>query len=236
MIVLNFEVIKQTVSQKNFEKLVNDSSNYVKLCFDFIDKNWSDVYKRVLFHSRSTETYCEELDENHEVIVPWEVLTEDYFVFNLYGVGEDSLRITTSPQKVSLKESGYSDEIEKPLPPTPSVIDDIYNKINEADSSIDALESTVSEHTASLSNLSDDVTGLAGSVSALSSSVDAIGGDVNSLETVVNGHTDSINSLTGDVDDIAEAITSIDDKLDNTVEMTVEYPDETSETFDVVVK
>ena len=243
MIVLNFEVIKQTVSQKNFEKLVNDSSNYVKLCFDFIDKNWSDVYKRVLFHSRSTETYCEELDENHEVIVPWEVLTEDYFVFNLYGVGEDSLRITTSPQKVSLKESGYSDEIEKPLPPTPSVLDDIYNKINEADSSIDALDVTVSGHTETLTNLTQRVNGLTGDVSVISESVDALESTVNEHSASIESNATNISNLNDLVNDFETVLNRHDDrihdvetKLNRTIEMTVEYPDGTSESFDVVVK
>ena len=186
MIVLNFEVIKQTVSQKNFEKLVNDSSNYVKLCFDFKDPDWSDICKRILFHSRSSETYCKEWDENHEVIVPWEVLTEDYFVFNLYGVGDESLRITTTPKKVSLGNSDYTDEIEKPLPPTPSVLDDIYNKLDNADSSIsvigesvEGLESTVSSHTTALSNLGDGVDSLESTVNAIGDDITTINGKLN---------------------------------------------------------
>ena len=61
MIVLNFEVIKQTVSQKSFEELVNDSSNYVKLAFNFKDPDWNNVYKRILFQARSSKTYCKEL-------------------------------------------------------------------------------------------------------------------------------------------------------------------------------
>jgi len=221
MIVLNFEVVKQTVSQKNFEKLVNDSSNYVKLCFDFKDPDWSDVCKRILFHSRSSETYCKELDENHEVIVPWEVLTEDYFVFNLYGVDE-SLRITTTPKKVSLGNSGYSDEVEKPLPPTPSVLDDIYDRLDNADSSIsvigesvDALEVTVSTHTGSIAGLVNDVNGLGDSVDTLEDTVSRHTGSISDLTGTVNGHTRGINSLTGSVSALSNGLDALGDDVDS---------------------
>jgi len=132
MIILGFDVTKQVVTKKDTtnERLINNSSKYLGLCFNFTEETWDDVTKRVLFTSKHSKVYCKELDNNNQVIVPWEVLTEDYFIFTLYGVGDNDLRITTTRMKVYLEESGFSTEIEKDLPHNSSIVEDIYNKLN----------------------------------------------------------------------------------------------------------
>lgn len=212
MIVLNFEVIKQTVSQKNFEKLVNDSSNYVKLCFNFKDPDWSDVCKRILFHSHSSETYCKELDENHEVIVPWEVLTDDYFIFNLYGV-KDNLRITTNQKRVSLGDSGYTDEIEKLLPPTPETIDDLYNKINEADSSIAVVDGRVDATNETVSSISSELNQTKTNVTNLGTSLNGAIQDINGLESGLAQTNSNVSGLDDRLDGVDTSITGLTNGL-----------------------
>lgn len=132
MIILGFDVTKQVVTKRSTsERLINNSSNYLKLCFNFTEETWDEVTsKRVLFTSEHSKVYCKELDENNTVIVPWEVLTEKYFLFTLYGIGEDNLRITTTQKKIVLEESGFKEEIEKDLPHNSSIVEDIYNKLN----------------------------------------------------------------------------------------------------------
>ena len=233
---LLFSVDEQTVSRTDSNSgLVNESVDYLSLSFSFKENSvWDDLEKKVEFYAKDTGVYDLELDDG-SVVVPFEVLTGDYFIFSLYGVSGD-LRVTTNRMKVYLKESGFIGDGVAPGDDKRTVIQRIDDRIDGVVVDVDALESTVDGHTTALSELGDDVTGLAGSVSALSNGLDAIGDDVDSLETVVNGHTDSINSLTGDVDGIGDDITAINGKLDNTIEMTVEYSDGTSETFDVVVK
>ena len=85
--------------------------------------------KRVLFRNEDTPVYCKELDNENKVIVPFEVLTKGYFTFELYGSTND-IRITTNQVTIYLKNSDYTDIVEEALPPTPSVLDDIYNKLN----------------------------------------------------------------------------------------------------------
>lgn len=132
MITIVFDVEKQVVrKRKNCEELVNNSANYLKLCFNFKDESWDEVTsKRVLFSSKHSKVYCKELDANNTVIVPWEVLTEKYFLFTLYGIGDDNLRITTTQKRIVLEESGFKEEIEKDLPHNSSIVEDIYNKLN----------------------------------------------------------------------------------------------------------
>ena len=247
--ILQFNVVEQTVTKSNDAVLVNESVDYLSLSFSFKENSvWDDLEKKVEFYAKGTGVYDLEL-ENDSVTVPFEVLTGDYFIFSLYGV-DGGLRVTTNRMKVYLKESGFIGDGVAPSDDKRTVIEKINDRIDSVVVDVDALEVTVDGHTSSLSNLGDDVTGLAGSVSALSSSVDAIGDDVDSLETVVNGHTNSINSLTGDVSVIGESvdglestvsgigddITAINGKLDNTIAMSVEFSDGTSATYNVVVK
>lgn len=133
MITIGFDVDKQIVTKrKNSERLVNNSANYLKLCFNFKEEtSWDEVTsKRVLFTSKHSKVYCKELDANNTVVVPWEVLTEKYFLFTLYGIDENDLRITTTQKRISLEESGFTEEIEKDLPHNSSIVEDIYNKLN----------------------------------------------------------------------------------------------------------
>jgi len=206
MQVISFFVEKQVIRQVNNETLVNDSTNYLKFHFDF-DSDWDDVVKRVLFKG-SSEVYCEALDNNDDVIVPWEVLTGDYFIFTIYGVGSDDLRITTPQRKIGLARSGYTADVEQALPATPSTLDAIY---------------------AAISDVSD-------SVSTVNGRVDTTNGNVTALGTDVNQVKSNVLNLQTDVTQAESDITAIEGKLDNTIEMEVTFEDETTATYNVVVK
>lgn len=131
MITIVFDVEKQVVQKrKNSERLVNDSSNYLQLCFNFKEDTWDNLTKRVLLSSKHSKVYCRELDENNACIVPWEVLTENYFLISLYGTGENNLRITTTPKKVFLENSGFLTELDKDLRPNKAIVEDIYDRLN----------------------------------------------------------------------------------------------------------
>ena len=248
--ILLFNVDEQTVTRTDSNSgLVNESVDYLSLSFEFKDDSvWDNLVKKIEFYAKGTGVYDLELDDG-SVVVPFEVLTGDYFIFSLYGVDGD-LRVTTNKMKIYLDESGFIGDGVAPGDDKRTVIEKINDRIDTVVVDVDALEVTVDGHTSSLSNLGDDVTGLAGSVSALSSSVGAIGDDVDSLESTVNEHSTSIennatnisnlNDLVNDFETVLnrhdDRIHDVETKLNNTIEMTVEYPDGTSESFDVVVK
>lgn len=207
---LCFNVDEQTVTRTDtVTGLVNKSVDYLGLSFTFkSDGIWDNLDKKIEFYNGEIGVYDLELDNEDKVIVPFEVLTGDYFIFSLYGVDGD-LRVTTNRVKVYLKESGFIGDGVAPSDDKRTVIERINDRIDSVVVDVSALESTVSGHTSSLSTLGDDVTGLTGSVSALSTNVNAISDDVDSLETVVNGHTNNINSLTGDVNRIDGTVTEL---------------------------
>lgn len=132
MAVYDFNVNGQEVQSK--EKLpimVNDSYNYIELRFCFGENTeWENLTKRVLFRNADNPVYCKQLDNENKVIVPFEVLAKGYyFIFELYGISNEK-RITTNQVTIYLKNSDYTEIVEEALPPTPSVIDDVYSRLN----------------------------------------------------------------------------------------------------------
>jgi uncharacterized protein YoxC len=206
---LCFSVDEQTVTRTDtVTGLVNKSVDYLGLSFTFKSEGiWDNLDKKIEFYSKEAGVYDLELDNEDKVIVPFEVLTGDYFIFSLYGVSGD-LRVTTNRVKVYLKESGFIGDGVAPSDDKRTVIERINDRIDEVSSDVDALETTVSGHTTALSALGDDVTGLAGSV--------------DTLEDTVSGHTGSISNLTGTVNDHSNmlstherSISNLDNALDN---------------------
>jgi len=220
MQVISFFVEKQEIRQVNNETLVNDSTNYLKFHFDF-DSDWADVDKRVLFKATS-DVYCKALDSNDDVIVPWEVLTGDYFTFSVYGVDDNDLRITTPQRKIGLARSGYTEDIEQALPATPSTVDDLYNGISAVDGKVNVTN-------VNLGNLTTDVNQVKSNIVTINSTLGQAVLDIKDAE-------DDIDSLQTDMTKAKSDITAIEGKLDNTIEMEVTFEDETTATYNVVVK
>ena len=131
--ILSFNVNGQQVSKKDVDvpTLVSDSVNYLELCFSFpkTENEWAELTKRVLFRNDENIVYCKELDNENKVIVPFEVLVGGYFVFELYGFDED-IRITTNQVKFYLEDSGFTNIIEEASGSSDSLIEDIYNRLN----------------------------------------------------------------------------------------------------------
>lgn len=235
MLTISFYVDKQNIQQRNSENLVNDSSNYVKLHFDF-GTDWDNVTKRVLFKADSTQVYCKELDNNNEVVVPWEVLIADYFTISLYGVGDNNLRITTPQKRIHLAYSGYSDEIETPLPPTPSVIDDIYDSISETNSNVQSTNGRIDTTNQNVTTVSNDLNQTKTNLISVNTSLEDALSDIKDLQDSLSETDETVSGISTTVNGITEDITEINGKLENTIEMEVTFEDETTATYNVVVK
>lgn len=105
---------------------VSDSINYLTASFEF-DSEWDGFAKTALF-SNGNGSRCVLL-ENDECVIPWETLTGRFLYISAYGV-KDNVRITATEIKIPIAPSGYC-EGETPQPPTPTVYEQILQKLSE---------------------------------------------------------------------------------------------------------
>lgn len=137
---LNFRVRHQNITRMDFIKVVSGSQNYVKAKFNFSD-DWAGLTKTARF--TCNEESFDLILEQDECMIPWEVIKESgFFDVSVFG---GSL-ITVDVARVYVTESGYA-EGGSPLPPTPSVYEQIIDKLNEieAEFSIEGIQKTVDE-------------------------------------------------------------------------------------------
>ena len=105
---------------------VSDSINHLRAVFDF-DEAWNGFVKTAIF-SNGNGSRCVVL-ENDECIIPWETLTGRHIYISVYGI-KDDVRITATEVKIPLAPSGYT-EGKNPEPPTPTVYEQLLEKIGE---------------------------------------------------------------------------------------------------------
>ena len=105
---------------------VSDSVNHLKAVFEF-DEAWNGFVKTAIF-SNGNGSRCVLL-ENDECVIPWETLTGRHIYISVYGV-KDDVRITATEVKIPLAPSGYT-EGKNPEPPTPTVYEQILQKLSE---------------------------------------------------------------------------------------------------------
>ena len=116
--ILFFTVDKQIITRRDNEKVVRDSQNYLYINFSF-SEDWTGT-KTAVFKGKSGDAFNVLIDENGSCLVPWEVLTEEYFEVSAF-CGD---LITANVVKVYTIKSGYTIG-EESRTPTP----DIYAQI-----------------------------------------------------------------------------------------------------------
>lgn len=155
MAQLIFNVKNQWIRREDSFKPVAKSKNYLYAKFKFLSEEWTGT-PTALF-SDSQNTYTVLIDQNGECLVPWEVIHGDERNFTVSVFCGDL--VTANKLKIRLYESGYTDDAESETPPTPSV----YNQIIER---MDGVEQTVV----------DSAEAAAGSASSASASAGAAAG------------------------------------------------------------
>ena len=261
--ILEFDVCEQAVTAQGNGKLINRSVEYVKLEFTFKGTTWNSLEKHIQFYGRGADVYDLELENDDTVIVPAQVLRDDYFIFSLYGLGTNS-RVTCNQMKIYLGASGFVDNGVGPGGDAKTVIDRVYDAIDsvsddvtELDGTVSDLSDTVSGINTSVGGLGDELASVKGRVSiaennivSLDGTIDGLSDDmadvksrVGTLETGVSGLdgtvdslSDTVSSLSGTVDGLGDDVTTINGKLNNTVQMDVKFADGTTASYDVVVK
>ena len=125
MAQLQFEVIHQIINRTDTFKPVADSRNYLKAHFTFLTDEWTGIITAVF--TKGDVSYNMLLDTNNECYVPWELLTE---TGDIYVSCFCSNLITASCSRVTIFESGYTDEGENTEPPTPNIYEQLILYIN----------------------------------------------------------------------------------------------------------
>ena len=132
MAQLRFLVRNQTIKRKDKFKVVAKSKNYLYAKFEF-SGDWTGEITAQFRNERDGDDppYEKILDENGECEVPWETLQYDNS--KIYVTAFCGDLITANAEVVYVNESGYSAEGESSKDPTPSVYEQILEKLDEID-------------------------------------------------------------------------------------------------------
>lgn len=125
-VTLNFHVCHQNITRADSCALVADSLNYAYAHFDFCSSDWDGLIKTAVF-TRGQDTY-EQILEDDQCLIPWEVLPDGKGIFTVSVFAGN--RITTNVVKVKLDASGWSFALESSQPPTPSVYQQIIDRMD----------------------------------------------------------------------------------------------------------
>lgn len=135
---LHFTVKNQIIRRIDKFDVVAKSINYLYAYFEFVTDDWKDKVKTAIFRNGKDGTPYTVLLEDDVCLVPHEVLSgDDYYIYVSVFAGN---LITVNTAKVYVQESGYT-EGETPVDPTPSVYDQIIERLEkiEASQSIEGL-------------------------------------------------------------------------------------------------
>ena len=117
---LFFTVDKQIIIRKDDNEIVASSQNYLRARFNF-SIEWQGLDITAQF-TVGDNTYNVALSDAGTCTVPWEALTSSG-ILKVSVFGDDL--ITTNYSSIPIKESGYVDDGEFPLDPTPSYFAEI---------------------------------------------------------------------------------------------------------------
>ena len=127
---LEFTVTNQVIERMDKGRPANLSQEYLELCFTF-STDWVGLAKFALF--KTSEGTLRTALSQDKVLVPASVLSGKKFLFSVYGVDGDDLRITTNLVRVNLLESGFTHDTindDSDLE-DPTTVEEIYIEINK---------------------------------------------------------------------------------------------------------
>ena len=125
---LEYVVTNQVIERSDRNRPANLSQEYLELSFTFSD-DWTGLAKFALF--KTSEGTLRSALSQDKVTVPVCALSDKKFLFSLYGVDGNDLRITTNLVRVNLLESGFTHEVindDSDLD-EPTTVEEIYTEI-----------------------------------------------------------------------------------------------------------
>ena len=123
---IEFNVSGQVITRTDKEVVVAWSRNYLYARFHFLTEEWAGLTPTAIF--RSGDKAYEVLLDGDECLVPYEVLENSGIIFVSVFAGD---RVTVTKARVDVWVSGYGDDLESSHPPTPSVYEQILERIDD---------------------------------------------------------------------------------------------------------
>lgn len=134
--IITFSVVNQKIRRTDELDVVADSQNYLTAKFNFETFQWEGLTKTALFRIGTTGTvYGMVLDDDDTCEVPHEVLAEGGHYIHVSVFAGDL--ITANVAKVFVQKSGYWSDAESSTEPTPSVYQQIIDKLDETKQYVD---------------------------------------------------------------------------------------------------
>lgn len=207
---LLFNIDHQHISVTRGQSVVSDSVRYLTAQFGF-SEDWDGTAKTAIFSGKGG-TY-EVLLTNDSCTVPYEVISGRFGV-SVFGV-RNGVRITTDTAYLCVQQSGYTPG-ETPSEPTPSVYEQLIDKIADEETSRKTADDTLNERltaeetarTAADKALTDTINGKADKA-ALEAETAARESNIAAIKdgTNIDSFADVETALTGkqDVGDYATA-------------------------------
>ena len=140
---INFTVRGQYLQRIGGQKLIADSVDYLYANFEF-SEDWADLVKFALFKHEDDELPYEMVLAENICKVPHEVIKNGKVSVSVYGKqadAESAFRLTTNPFIITFEESGFSDEVENSVDPTPDDIQQLLDLVNQQMISAEEAES-----------------------------------------------------------------------------------------------
>lgn len=130
---LLFEIKNQHIVRKDTFRPVAYSRNYLYAHFDFLTEEWKNKIITAVFR-KDEVAYEVIIDADNDALVPWELLqgTGDIQVSCFAGN-----LITVNKSRVHIYESGYGEDLESNQDPTPSVYQQLVERIEYISHNID---------------------------------------------------------------------------------------------------
>lgn len=132
---LQFSVSNQQITRTDNFNVVSDSVDYLYAQFAFLTDEWSGRTKTAQFRSDKSSTIYEViLDDDGTCLVPHEALADASYLYVTVFAGQ---LITVNKATVFVEKTGYSADGESSTPPTPSVYQQILDKLDEVEAYVD---------------------------------------------------------------------------------------------------
>lgn len=109
---MNFFTVGQELVRADNEKIASFTRNYVYANFLF-DEPWKDLTKYALFVLPNKTQIIEPigLEQEAEIIVPFNALTETYFQLSVFGKDDNDGLLTSTQEKVIIYPSGFTKDV-----------------------------------------------------------------------------------------------------------------------------
>ena len=133
MAQLQFKVRNQMISRVDHFRPAAKSRNYLYAEFEFLTDEWTGTATAIFRNPE--DAYEVILDADNTCLVPWEILDGSYGEFYVSIFCGDL--ITANKARVQVYESGYGDDLESSQPPTPSVYEQIIERLDSMNHDVD---------------------------------------------------------------------------------------------------